>query len=150
MASMLFSLWFIWWIGWVSPYVYCVLPWYMRWFLMVCEMIWGSMLHNLMTHIEKSVLSFQNVFSPLVMDKISVGCSWLPTLALIPLFSEQAEALRLRVGAGNNAWLEINIMFFPLFLYFFLLVIWYLFSTYGGDIYNLSLWWRGVMVEILP
>ena len=70
---------------------------------MGCEMIWGSMLHNLMTHIEISVFSFQNVFSPLVMDKISVGCSWLPPLALIPLFSKQTAGLRLRVGAGNNA-----------------------------------------------
>ena len=51
-------------------------------------MIWGVVLHNCLTHIEKYVLSFQITFSPLVMEKISVGCPWLPTMALIPLFSK--------------------------------------------------------------
>ena len=127
----------------ISPCVICA-PWYMRWFLMGCEMIWAIMLHNFLIHIKKCMLSFQITFSPLVMEKIAVGCPQLPTLALIPLFSKQAVGLGLRAWASNRAWLGLNIMLLPLFLQFFLpcLLVSVDFPL-TVMIYHLSLWWRG-------
>ena len=85
------------------------------------------------------------------MEKISVGCPRLPTLALIPLFSKQAAGLGLGAWAGNRAWLELNSMLLPLFLHFSLpcLLLHVDFPLTVMDIASLFVV-EGVTVEILP
>lgn len=63
------------------------------------EMIRGTVSHNLMTHKEKSVFSFQSL-NPQVVEESLVLCSGLPALALIPLVSKQTAGIGLRAWAG--------------------------------------------------